>query len=104
MIALCEVRGELMNTAEMELPTRDHPKNAGKITGRAAGSDALGCNCFRHPKTTCAERKHRRARVLEVQLSPIDLGDVREHGGGVASISVDKFGEVAKQLVLVDAL
>jgi hypothetical protein len=71
---------------------------------RAACSDALGGNCLRHVKALRTKREHRGERVLEVELSPIDLSDVREHGGGVASIFVDQLGEVAEQLVLVNAL
>jgi len=104
VIILGEVSGKLMNAAEVELSACDHAKNAGKTTGRAACSDALGRNCLRHVKALRTKREHRGERVLEVQLSPIDLGDVSEYGGGVASIFVDELGEVAKQLLLVSAL
>jgi hypothetical protein len=82
----------------------EHAKNAGKTTGRAACSDALGRNCLRHAKALRTKRKHRRERMLEVEFSPIDLRDVSQHGGGVASIFVDELGAVAKQLMLVNTL
>ena len=42
--------------------------------------------------------------MLEVQLPPIDLGDVREHGRGGALVVVDQSCEVAEQSVLVEVL
>jgi hypothetical protein len=42
--------------------------------------------------------------LLEVELSPIDLGDVGEHGGGIASVFVDQSCEVSEELVLVEVL
>ncbi len=62
VILLSELSGELMKAAEVELPTRDHAKNAGKIVGRTACPDALGRNCFRHVKPPRTERKHRGER------------------------------------------
>jgi len=40
--------------------------------------------------------------MLEVELSPIDLGDVREHGGGAVPILIDQPFEIAEQLVFVE--
>jgi hypothetical protein len=104
VIVLCKVSRELMNAAQMKLPTCDHAINAGKTTGRATCSDAPRRDRFRHVKALRTEGKHRGERMLEVELSLIDLGDVGEHGGGIAPVLVDQSGEVAEQLVLVSAL
>jgi hypothetical protein len=42
--------------------------------------------------------------LLEVELSPIDLGDVREHDRGGASVLVDQSCEVSKELMLVEVV
>ena len=86
MILLREVPGELMDSAEVQLPTCDHAKNAGKSIGRMACSDALRRNGLRHVKALCTERKHRGERMLEVQLPRIDLGYLNEHEGGAVPI------------------
>jgi len=78
------------------------PKNAGKTRGRAAGSDPFRSNCFGHVKALRAEGKHRGASVLQIQFSAIDLPDIRERGGGVASVALDQGREVAEQVVLVE--
>jgi hypothetical protein len=104
VIVLGEVSGELMNPAEVELPTRDHAKNAGKTTGRATCSDAPRGNRFGHVKALGTEGEHRGERVLEVELSPIDLGDVGEQDGGVATVLVDQVGEVAEELLFSNVL
>jgi hypothetical protein len=102
VVVLREVRGELMNPTEVELPTRDHVKNAGKSVGRAAGSDTLRGDCLRHVKASRAESEHRGARVLEVQLSAIDLRDVGEQRGGVAAVSVHQGREVPEEVLFVE--
>ena len=104
VIVLSEVSGKLVHSTQVELSARDHAKNAGKSVGRTACPDALGRNCLRHVKALRTKREHRGERMLEVQLSPIDLGDVREHGRGVAPVFADQSCEVAEQLVLVEML
>jgi hypothetical protein len=90
VILLREMASKLMNAAEVQLPTCDHAKNTGKTTGRATCSDAPRRDRFRHVKALRTEGKHRGERMLEVELSPIDLGDVGEHGGGIAPVFVDQ--------------
>jgi hypothetical protein len=75
--------------ARWKLSARDHAKNAGKSVGRTACPDALGRNCLRHLKALRTKRKHRGERVLKVQLSSVDLGDIREHRGGAVPVFVD---------------
>jgi hypothetical protein len=104
VIVLGEVSGELMNPTEVELPARDHAKNAGKTTGRATCSDAPRGNRLGHVKALRTEGEHRGESVLEVELSPIDLGDVGEHDGGVATVLIDQVGEIAEELLLLDVL
>jgi hypothetical protein len=55
-------------------------------------------------KALRTEREHRGERLLEVQLSPIDLGDVRNHRRCGAPVFVDQSFEVAKEFVLVEVL
>jgi hypothetical protein len=55
VILLGEVCSKLMDPCEMQLSTLDHAKNAGKTCGRAATSDALHGNGFRHVKALRAE-------------------------------------------------
>jgi hypothetical protein len=102
VILLSEMPRQLMNPAEMEFPTRNHARNAGKTTGRTTCSDASRRNRFRHMKTRRAESEHRGARVLQVQLASVDLRDVREHGGGVAAVLLDQGGELAEQMLFVE--
>ena len=40
--------------------------------------------------------------MLEVELSPIDLGNVRHQSRGVLSIFIDEAGEAFKEMVLVE--
>jgi len=94
----------LLCLARWQLPTRNHAKNTWKTCGRAAGSDAFGCNRFRHAKALRAEGEHRGVRVLEIEFPPIDLGDVGEHGSCVAPVLLDQGREVAEQLLLLNVL
>jgi hypothetical protein len=64
MIPLGKVPRQLMNPTQMQLPAPDHPKNAGKTTGRTACPDTLGRNRLGHPKPLRTKRKHRRIRML----------------------------------------
>jgi hypothetical protein len=91
-----------MNPAEVELPARDHAQNAGKTTGRTTCSDAPRRNRFGHVKALRTESEHRRTRVLEIELPPIDFGNVREQRSGVATIFYDKVREVLEEVVLVE--
>jgi hypothetical protein len=102
VILLGEVPRKLMNATQVQLPTFDHAKNAGKSTGRAAGSDTFRSDGFRHAKPLHAERKHRGTRVLEVQLPPIDFADIGKHGGRIATVSLNQGREVAKQVFFVE--
>jgi hypothetical protein len=104
MILIGEVPRQLMNPAEVELSARDHAKNAGKTTGRATCSDAPRGNRFRHVKALRAEGEHRGKCMLEVELPPIDLCNVGEHDGGVATVLIDQVGEVAEELLILNLL
>jgi hypothetical protein len=42
--------------------------------------------------------------MLEVQLPPVDLRDVRQHVRGISSVLVYERGEVAQQFTLTDML
>lgn len=42
--------------------------------------------------------------MLEVQLPPIDLGHIGQHGRGIAPVSVDQRGEVLQQLILFEVM
>jgi len=102
VIVFGEVRSKQVQPAQMKLPTPDHSKNAGKTCGRAATSDSLHSNRLRHVKALNTEGEHRRTGMLEIQLSPIDLGNIGRHGGHIPTISFDQRGEVAEQPMLVE--
>ena len=104
MILISEVPRQLMNPTQMKLPARNHAQNAGKTTGRATCSNTPRRNRLRHAKACRAESEHRGARVLEVELPPVDLRDVGEQDGGVAAVLVDQRREITEQLLLVDVL
>jgi hypothetical protein len=95
---------QLMNPTQMQLPPPNHLQNAGKTTGRTAGPDALRSNSLRHPKPLRTKRKHRRERMLEIQLPLIDLPDVAEQVGGSASVFADECSKLAQQSLLPNPL
>jgi hypothetical protein len=102
VIVLREVARQLVNPTQVDFPACDHAQNAGKTTGRATCSDAPRRNCFGHVKARRAESEHRGARVLEIQFSSIDLRDVREQRGRVATVFLNQGGEVAEQMFFVE--
>jgi hypothetical protein len=104
MVLFGKVPRQLMNATQMQLPPPNHLQNAGKSTGRTAGPNALRSHSLRHPKPLRTKRKHRRIRILEVQLSPVDLPDVNQQTGRAASVRADERSEVPKQSPLTNTL
>ena len=102
MILLGEVRRQMMDRRKVQLPPRNHLQNTGKTTGRATCSNAPARNRLRHSKPLRAKREHRRASVFEIELSSIDLGDVRDQSRRVLSIFVDEAREVLQQPSFVE--
>jgi hypothetical protein len=92
-----QVRGEHDDPGDMQPTIGDRREDLREPSGRARGANPLVRDLRGHAQVTRAVREHRRARRLSVQVTRVDLRDVREERRRRVAVRRDQRIEVGEQ-------
>ena len=90
MVVPGEMGRQKVRPREVHVSARDHLEDHRNVTRRPRDPDPLGRRPLGKVQALDAERVHRRARLLEVELPAIHLADVGEKVRGDAVIPRDE--------------
>ncbi len=92
-----EVRREQHHRGQAQAAVRERVENSRAMPCRTGGLDALGRRVLGQVQLADAVGEHGGIGRRQVQLAGVELGDVRHHGGGAASLLGNSRAQIAAQ-------